>query len=256
MTKTIAIYKHELKYYFQSVTAYVAMGIFLLISGYFFYSIFRYYILLSYQVSRNPYIAENLNLTDGVLRPLFGNISIILLLLLPLLTMRLLAEEKKQGTFELLLTYPVRDSEAILGKFFAAVTTFAIMLACTLLYPLLLALFSNPEPGPIYSGYLGLFLMGCTFISIGTFFSSLTSNQLVAGVTAFGVGLFFLIIGWAVPFVGTRFAGLLGQFSLLQHFESFSKGVIDTQDISYYLFMTFFFLFLTLRSLESARWRS
>ena len=256
MNKTAAIYKHELKYYFQSVTAYVAMGIFLLISGYFFYSIFGYYNLLSFQAARNPYIAENLNLTDNLVRPLFGNISIILLLLLPLLTMRLLAEERKQGTFELLLTYPIRDSEAILGKFFAAVTTFAVMLACTLLYPLLLALFSAPERGPIISGYLGLFLMGCTFISIGVFFSSLTSNQLVAGVTAFGVGLFFLIVGWTVPFVGPRFAGLLGQFSLLQHFESFSKGVIDTQDVSYYLFMTVFFLFLTLRSLESTRWRS
>lgn len=256
MNKTIAIYKRELKYYFQSATAYVTIGIFLFISGYFFYSIFRYYNLLSFQASRNPSIAGNLNLTDGVLRPLFGNISIILLLLLPLLTMRLLAEEKKQGTFELLLTYPVRDSEAVVGKFLAAVTTFAVMLICTLLYPLLLAFFSDPEPGPIIAGYLGLFLMGCTFISIGTFFSSLTSNQLVAGVTAFGVGLFFLIIGWAVPFVGPKFAGLLGQFSLLQHFESFSKGVIDTQDVSYYIFMTFFFLFLTLRSLESTRWRS
>lgn len=256
MSKTIAIYKHELKYYFQSATAYVTMGIFLLISGYFFYSIFSYYNLLSFQALRNPYIAENLNLTDGILRPLFGNISIILLLLLPLLTMRLLAEEKKQGTFELLLTYPVRDCEAVAGKFLAAVTTFAAMLICTLPYPLLLALFSDPEPGPIISGYLGLFLMGCTFISIGTFFSSLTSNQLVAGVSAFGVGLFFLIIGWSVPFAGPRFAGLLGQLSLLQHFEGFSKGIVDTQDVSYYLFMTLFFLFLTLRSLESTRWRS
>ena len=256
MNKTIAIYKQELKYYFQSVTAYVTMGVFLLLSGYFFYSIFRYYNLLSFQASRNPYIAENLNLTDGILRPLFGNMSIILLLLLPLLTMRLFAEEKKQGTFELLLTYPVRDSEVVAGKFLATTTTFAAMLVCTLLYPLLLALFSDPEPGPIISGYLGLFLMGCTFISIGTFFSSLTSNQLVAGVNAFGVGLFFLIIGWSVPFVGPRFAGLLGQLSLLQHFEGFSKGIVDTQDVSYYLFMTLFFLFLTLRSLESTRWRS
>ncbi|HER44095.1 MAG TPA: ABC transporter permease, partial [Candidatus Eisenbacteria bacterium] len=191
-----------------------------------------------------------------VLRPLFGNISIVLLLLLPLLTMRLLAEEQKLGTFELLLTYPIRDADAVLGKFFAAVTVFAVMLVCTLLYPLLIALFGDPEPGPIFSGYLGLFLMGCTFISIGTFFSSLTSNQLVAGVSAFGVGLLFLIIGWAAPFVGPKFIGLLGQFSILQHYESFSKGVIDTQDISYYLFMTLFFLFLTLRSLESTRWRS
>lgn len=256
MSKMYAIYKHELKYYFQSVTAYVTMAIFLALSGYFFFSIFRFYNMLSFQASRNPYYAGSLNITDGILRPLFGNISIILLLVLPLLTMRLLAEEKKQGTFELLLTYPIRDFEAVGGKFFAAATAFAAMLGGTLLYPLLLSVLSNPEPGPIVSGYLGLFLVGCTFISIGIFFSSLTSNQLVAGVTAFGVALFFLIVGWAVPFAGPRFAGILAQFSLLQHFEGFSKGVIDTQDISYYLFLMLFFLFLTLRSLESTRWRS
>jgi ABC-2 type transport system permease protein len=256
MTKLYAIYKHELKYYFQSVTAYVTMGIFLALCGYFFFSIFRFYNMISFQAARNPYYAGSLNLTDGILRPLFGNISIILLLVLPLLTMRLLAEEKKQGTFELLLTYPVKDLEAIGGKFLAAVTIFAVMLFGTLLYPILLSILADPEPGPIFSGYIGLFLVGCSFIAIGIFFSSLTSNQLVAGVTAFGVALFFLIVGWAVPFAGPRFAGILTQFSLLKHFEGFSKGVIDTQDVSYYLFLTLFFLFLTLRSLESTHWRS
>ncbi len=256
MIKLLAIYKRELKYYFQSVTAYVAIGIFLAISGYFFFSLFRYYNLISFQASRNPYFAQSLNLTDGLLRPFFSNISIILLLVLPLLTMRLLAEEKKQGTFELLLTYPIRDLDAVGGKFLASLTTFAVMLAGTFICPLLIFVFANPEPGPIFTGYLGLFLVGCTFISIGTFFSSLTNNQLVAGVTSFGVALFFLIIGWAVPFVGPRFAEALGQFSLLQHFDGFSKGLIDTQDLSYYLLMTLFFLFLTLRSLESTRWRN
>ena len=256
MTKMLAIYRRELKYYFQSVTAYVAIGIFLAISGYFFFSLFRYYNLISFQAARNPNFAQSLNLTDGLLRPFFSNISIILLLVLPLLTMRLLAEEKKQGTFELLLTYPIRDLDAVGGKFLASVTTFAVLLIGTFICPLLIFLFANPEPGPIFTGYLGLFLVGCTFISIGTFFSSLTDNQLVAGVTSFGVALFFLIIGWAVPFVGPRFADALGQLSLLQHFDGFSKGLIDTQDVTYYLLMTSFFLFLTLRSLESTRWRN
>ncbi|RKZ07217.1 ABC transporter permease [bacterium] len=256
MNATLAIYRRELKSYFQSVTAYVTMGIFLALSGYFFYSIFRYYNYISYQTARNPYASQPLNLIDGVMRPLLGNISVILLLVLPLLTMKLLAEEKRQGTFELLLTYPLKDIEVVMGKFLASLTLFAVMLGFTLLYPILLAVFSNPEAGPIISGYLGLFLVGCTFISIGIFFSSLTSSQLVAGVATFGVSLFFLIIGWASPFVGPTLSKVLSQFSLLEHYDSFAKGVIDIQDITYYLFISIFFIFLTLKSLESSRWRS
>jgi len=252
----LSIYKRELKYYFNSVTAYVTMSIFLVLSGYFFYSIFRYYNYLSFQSARNPYIQSNLNLIDGVMRPLLGNISVVLLLVLPLLTMRLLAEEKRQGTFELLLTYPIKDSDAIAGKYLAALTVFTVLLGCTALYPIMLAIFSEPELGPILSGYLGLFLVGSTFIAMGIFFSSLTSSQLVAGVATFGVSLFFLIIGWAAPFVGPNFSKVIVQFSLLEHFDSFAKGVIDTQDISYYVFLTVFFIFLTLKSLESTRWRS
>lgn len=256
MTKFIVIYTRELKYYFRSVTAYVTMAIFLFLSGYFFHSIFKYYNFISYQAARNQYSPDTLNLVEGVMRPLLSNVSIIMLLVLPLLTMRLLSEEKKLGTFELLLTYPVSNVSAVLGKFFAALTTFTVMLAGTLIYPVLLAVFANPEPGPILTGYLGLFLIGCGFISMGTFFSSLTGNQLIAGVTTFGFALFFLVIGWSVPFVGPTFGKVLAQFSLLLHFDSFAKGIIDTQDITYYLFLTLFFLFLTVRSLESTRWRS
>jgi ABC-2 type transport system permease protein len=232
------------------------MGIFLVLSGYFFYNIFRYYNFLSYQASKNPDFAAGLNIIDGVMRPLLGNIGVVLLLVLPLLTMRLLAEEKKQGTFELLLTYPVRDIEVVTGKFLAALTTFIVMIGATVLYPLMLAIFTDPEPVPILVGYLGLFLVGCTFISMGAFFSSITSSQVVAGVATFGLALLFLIIGWAAPFVGTTFSKVLTQFSLLWHFDTFAKGVIDTQDVTYYLFLTIFFLFMTLKSLESSRWRS
>ncbi len=256
MSKIIAIYNKELKYYFQSVTAYVTITIFLFLSGYFFHSIFKYYNFLSYQAAKNQYFPDSLNLIEGVMRPLLNNISIVLLLVLPLLTMRLLSEEKKQGTFELLLSYPVSDLSVVLGKFGAALTTFTVMMGGTLVCPILLAAFSAPEAGPIAAGYLGLFLLGCTFIAMGTFFSSLTSSQLVAGVATFGVSLFFLIIGWAAPFAGDTAAKILSQFSLLLHFDSFSKGIIDTRDITYYLFLTIFFLFLTLKSLESTRWRS
>lgn len=255
MRKFAAIYTRELAYYFQSVTAYVVISIFLLISGYFFFSIFRYYNLISLQSLQADEMRGGLNLIDGVMRPLFGNISILILLLLPLLTMRLLAEERKQGTFELLLTFPVSEVAAVGGKFLAVLTVYTVMLACTFLYPVMLLIFAQPETGPILSGYLGLLLMGCSFIAIGIFFSSLTGNQIVAGVTTFGVSLIFLIIGWAVPFVGPRFAEVLAQISLLYHFESFSKGMINTLDVTYYLLLTIFFLFMTLRSLASTRWR-
>ncbi len=256
MRRLAAIYRKELQYYFQSATAYVVIGLFTLLSGYFFYSIFRYYNYLSYQASREPYLGAGLNLIDGVMRPLLGNVGIVLLFTLPLITMRLLAEERKQGTFELLLTYPVSDLEAIMGKYLAALTVFGVMLGATLVGPGLLAVYAKPEPGPILAGYLGLFLIGCTFIALGVFFSSLTSSQVVAGVATFGVALLMFVIGWASAFVGPTLAKVLAQFSLLDHFDSFSKGLINSQDITYYVFLTVFFLFLTLRSLESTHWRS
>lgn len=256
MQKFSAVYLREIRFYFRSVTAYVTISIFLALSGYFFYSIFRYYTFLSYQFIKSNTYSGSLNLMDGVIRPLMGNISIILLLVLPLLTMRLLAEEKKQGTFELLLTYPVSDFAVVMGKFISALTIYAMMLLGTLLYPLLLAVYSDPEILSIASCYIGLFLMGSSFLSMGIFFSSITDNQLVAGVATFGVALFFLIVGWAAPFADTSISKFLAQLSILLHFDSFSKGIIDSNDITYYLLLTFFFIFLTLRSLESTRWRS
>lgn len=256
MRKLGAIYRKELRYYFQSITAYVMIGLFLALSGYFFYSIFRYYNYLSFQAGRDPYLAGTLNLSDGVLRPLTGNMSVVLLFALPLLTMRLLAEEKRQGTFELLLTYPLSDFEAVMGKYFASLTVFAVMLAGTLLYPAMLMIYANPEPGPIVTSYLGLFLMGASFIAMGIFFSSITSSQIVAGAATFGVSLFFLIIGWTAPFVGPTFSKVLSQFSILEHFDTFAKGIINLQDVTYYVFLSVFFLFMTLRSLESTHGRS
>jgi len=256
MGKLAAIYRKELEHYFQSIIAYVVIGSFLALSGYFFFSVFRYYNYLSYQAGREQHLAKSLNLIDGVMRPLMGNMSVVLLFVLPLLTMRLLAEEKRQGTFELLLTYPLSDLAAVMGKYLAALTVFAVMIAGTLLYPAMLAIFANPEPGPVVTSYVGLFLMGTSFIAIGIFFSSLTSSQIVAGAATFGVSLFFLVIGWASPFAGPTLSKVIAQFSLFGHYDSFSKGILNLHDVTYYVFLTAFFLFMTLRSLESSHWRS
>jgi len=252
----VAIYRRELMYYFNSAMAYAVMTVFVLLAGYFFYNLLGYFNLASIQTMQNPAGARGLNLTDAVLRPLFGNISIILILILPLLTMRLFAEERKSGTAELLFTYPISDWDAILGKYLAALTVYVCMLALTVLYPLLLYKYASPETGPILTGYLGLFLIGAAYVAMGLFFSSLTENQLVAGVATFGCGLLFLIATWLTPFVSAAAATVLEQISILEHFDGLTRGVLDSNDVVFYLSFTAFFLFLSSRVLDSNRWRS
>jgi ABC-2 type transport system permease protein len=256
VSKVIALYRRELSYYFQSPVAYAVITLFLLLCGYFFYNLLGYFNLESMQVMQNPMQARMLSLTASVLAPLFGNMSSVLLLMLPLLTMRLFAEERRSGSSELLFTYPVSDVQVIMGKFLAAVTVHAVMLAMTLPFPALLYYFASPETGAIFSGYLGLFLMGVSFIAMGIFFSALSDSQLVAGALTFGCALLFLVIGWISPFVGSATAAVLSQLSMVKHLDAMARGVIDTNDLLFYLNLTVFFLFLCARVLDSSRWRS
>jgi ABC-2 type transport system permease protein len=248
------IFKKEIRLYFASPVAYVVLTIFLLIAGYFFYSIFAFFTLASMQSAMNPQMGRDLNVTDGVMRPLFSNVSVILLLLMPIITMRLFSEERKSGTIELLLTYPVRDGAVLAGKYLAALTLYAVMLALTVLYPGLVAYFARLELGPLLSGYLGLLLMGAMFLAIGVLASSLTENQIVAAISTFGVLLIFWVIGWSAENAGGGFGRVLSHLSILEHFDSFAKGAIDTRDVIYYLDFTGLSLFLTLLSLRARRW--
>ena len=250
-----AVFKKEMRLYFVSPIAYVVLAIFALIAGWFFYNVFAYYTLISMQAAMNPMMARDLSVTEGVLRPLFQNISVILLFLLPLLTMRLFAEEKKSGTIELLLTYPVRDGEVLVGKYLAALGVYLGMLTLTLVYPALVAWATQLEWGPLVTGYLGLVLEGAVFLAVGILISSLTENQIVAGVATFGTLLILWVIGWAADSAGGAMGRVLSHVSITEHFDSFAKGVIDTKDVIYYLDVTILSLFLTLRSLESKRWR-
>ncbi len=249
------VFKKEMRLYFTSPVAWVVLTIFLVIAGYFFYSIFAFFTLASMQSAMNPGMARELNVTESVMRPLFSNVSVILLLLVPLLTMRLIAEERRSGTIELLLTYPIRDGAILLGKYLAAFALYAIMLALTLVYPGMVAYFARVELGPLLTGYLGLLLMGAAFLAVGLFASSLTENQIVASITTFGVLLIFWVIGWSADYAGGTIGKILTHLSLLEHFDSFGKGVLDTKDILYYVDFTIVALFLTLRSLEARRWR-
>ncbi len=249
------IFKKEMRLYFTSPVAYVVMTIFLLIGGYFFYNIFAFFTLASMQSAMNPAMARDMNVTDSVMRPLFSNISVILLLLMPLITMRLFAEERRSGTIELLLTYPVRDGAVLIGKYLAALALYTLMLALTLLYPAIVVYFARLEWGPLVTGYVGLLLMGATFIAVGVFASSLTENQIVASITTFGILLILWIIGWSADYVGGPWGKVLQHLSILEHNDNFAKGVLDTKDVAYYLNFVALGLFLTLRSLEARRWK-
>ncbi len=249
------VFKKEMRLYFTSPVAYVVFTFFLLIVGYFFYSIFAFYNLTSMQAAMNPAFGRDLNIADAVLRPLFSNTGIILLFFMPMLTMRLFAEEKRSGTIELLLTFPVRDGEVLLGKYAAAMGLFVMLLGFTTLYAAIVGYFARLEWGPLLSGYLGLVLLGGTFLAVGVLISSLTENQIVAGFSTFGVLLGFWVIGWSADLVGGNWRALFQYLSILEHLDNFGKGVIDTKDVAYYLSAIALSLFLTLRSLESKRWR-
>ena len=241
---TLAILKRELKSYFTSFIAYVVIAVFLVISGYFFYTNLVMFVM---------WVGSDVKL--GLWQFTFQDIRFIMLLLLPLLTMRLFAEEKKLGTIELLFTNPLRDSEILLGKYAACLTVFLVMIILTLLYPVLLAVVFSVEIGPLAAGYVGLFLLGASFIACGIFISSLTENQVVAAIGTIGVLVFFWFIDWNEGIAGEKAIVILHQFSLFEHFFNFTRGVIDTKDVVYYLSLIGFFLFLTMRSLESRKWR-
>lgn len=251
----LPVFKKELRLFFGSAVAYVVFTFFLLISGWFFSQIFLFYSDASMRSFMQPQFGQNLNVTENVMRPLFTNMGVVLLFFMPMLTMRLFAEEKKSGTMELLLSYPVRDGEILAGKFLAAAALYVLLLALTLLYPGLVAYFTRVEWGPILTGYLGLVLLGGTFLAVGLLISSLTENQIVAGFGTFGVLLLFWVIGWGAESATGNLRTVLQYLSVTEHIDGFSRGLIDTKDLVYYGSAIVLALFLSLRSLESKRWR-
>ena len=251
----LPVFRKEMRLYFGSPVAYVVFTFFLLISGWFFSQIFLFYSDASMRSFMQPQFGQNLNITENVMRPLFTNMGVVLLFFIPMLTMRLFAEEKKSGTMELLLTYPVRDGEILVGKFLAAAALYVVLLALTLVYPALVAYFTRVEWGPILTGYLGLVLMGGTFLAVGLLVSSLTENQIVAGFGTFGILLLFWVIGWGAEFAGGTLRTVLQYLSVTEHIDTFSRGLIDTKDVVYHGSAIALALFLSLRSLESKRWR-
>jgi ABC-2 type transport system permease protein len=174
---------------------------------------------------------------------------------MPIITMRTYSEEKRSGTIELLLTSPLTDVQIILGKFFGAMGLYAAMLAVTVLYVSILFFLGNPEWKPVLAGYLGLLLMGGCFIAVGLLVSSLTKNQIVAGIATFAVFLFLWVINWIGESAGPTAREIVTYLSITEHFSDFARGVIDTKHVVYYVSFITFGLFLTAKSVDSERWR-
>ncbi len=255
MRNILAIAGKELRAYFSSPIAYVVIGFYALLYGYFFVALLAYFERQSLQMGAMEMGPQTLNINQMLIRPLFLNASVIVLFVLPMITMRTYAEEKRSGTIELLLTSPVTDWEIILGKFFGAMTLYASMLAVTLIHLGVLFWFGNPEWRPVAAAYAGLLLLGGCFVSLGLLISSLTKNQIVAGMVTFAVFLMLWVINWLGSFSGPTAQEVLNYLSITEHFDDFTKGVIDTKHLVYYLSFIGFGLFLTARSVDSERWR-
>jgi ABC-2 type transport system permease protein len=253
------ILRKELRSYFVSPVAYLLLGMFAFVFGWFFWVILRSFVEWGMASQMRGQMMP-MNLNEEMLRPLLGNAGVIGLFLIPMITMRLFAEEKRSGTIELLTTSPIRDVEVIIGKWLAAVTLYIGMLLLTALDLAFVFRYGHPDWKPLLIGYLGLILQAGALLSIGTFVSTLTRNQIVAGAATFGICLMFWVVGWVSVSGGgyssDTWAQVLSYLSIVSHNESFSKGLLSLKDAIYYGTLIFLGLFLTARSMESLRWRS
>jgi gliding motility-associated transport system permease protein len=245
----------ELRTYFVSPIAYILFIMFALIFGWFFWNMVGAFVFYS-MASQMRGEMFPMNINEQIVRQLLGNMNVIGLFFIPLMTMRLFAEEKRNGTIELLATSPIRDGEVILGKWLASVILYAAMLLLTALNFIYLFKYGNPDWKPIVVGYVGMMLQAAAMLAIGTFISTLTKNQIIAGAATFGVCLLIFVLGWVGGYESSTWAQVLTYMSVTTHMESFAKGVLDSKDTVYYLTVIFLGLFLTARSLESLRWRS
>jgi ABC-2 type transport system permease protein len=253
MRNILAIANKELRSYFASPIAYIILGFFSLLFGWFYVTILNWFVRQGMQM--NQFGPQSMNINQQMIRLLLQNVTVLLLFVLPMITMRTYSEEKRSGTIELLLTSPLTDFEIIMGKFLGALALYAVMLAVTMIHIGLLFVYGRPEWKPIVTAYVGLLLMGGCFISVGLFISSLTKNQIVAVMATFAVFLFLWVINWIGSFSGPAVERITSYLSIIEHFDDFAKGVIDTTHVIYYLSFMTFGLFLTAKSVDSERWR-
>ncbi len=264
MRNTLAIAGKDVRVYLTTWTSYILFGAFMLVTAFFFQELVEQYQSYSQQYLANQaaYMLEQMNLTDMVLGNVFRNVAVFFLFMLPIMTMRLMAEEKRGKTLELLMTAPVRPIEIVLGKYLAALVMMGIMLLLTLVFPLLLHIYGGTQGGEsaldwstVWVSYLGMFLLGAAFASIGVFASSVTESQIVAVIVSFSVLMMFFVIGFAARGQEGFWQQLFEYASITTHLEDFIKGVLKVSGLVYYTSVAFLGLFLTYRVVEAQRWR-
>ncbi len=257
MSNIWALAYKELRAYFLSPIGYVVLAGFLLITGFMFWNMLAQFsrFVAIYSSMQRPDMMQQMNLNDMVITPLLGNVTVVFILIMPLVTMRLFAEERARGTDELLLTSPISTLEITFGKFLGAACFLFVLLGLFFIYPLVLIYFGDPELPRIFTGYLGLLLIGLSAIALGLFTSTLTDSQIVAGVLAGGLLLMLLLISWPADAVGEPFGAVLRYLSITEHSSDLNRGLVKAEDIIYYLSLIAIGLFLSQRSLESLRWR-
>ena len=256
MSNILAVANKELRSYFGSPIACAVLGFFALVFGFMFWVFLRGFIEQSARMGGGMGMGmQPVNVNQMMVRPLVMQISVIVLFLLPMVTMRTYSEEKRSGTIELLLTSPITDFQIIMGKFLGAMALYGVMLLVSLIHIGVLFAFGNPEWKPVITFYLGLLLLGGCFVSLGLFISSLTKNQIVAGMVTFAVFLLLWIVTWVGSAWGPTAETITQRLSIIDPLDDFGKGVLDTKHLVYYLSFIAFGLFLTAKSVDSERWR-
>ena len=260
MKQTFAIFQREFKSFFYSPVAYVILAIFTALTGVFFYlylsSLVEASIMDAIRAQQYRMAQQKLNVNLMLIRPYFWNIALISLFTLPTITMRLYSEEKRLGTVELLYTTPITPTQIVLGKFFAGLAFYIVLLLPTMFFQSLLFIYGDPEFMPVLSGYIGLILLGSAFITAGLFISTTTENQIIAALGGFALSLLLWVVGWGANFVGPTLKPVLNYISIINHFEDFAQGVIDSSHIAYYILFSILGLYLSLKTIESVKWRA
>ena len=257
MGKILAIAKRDVSAWLGTFSFYFLLALFFGVTGYFFWSNVSYFSLVSFQAATNPAAeVRGLNLIEGVFSPFVLNMCVLLLLLIPLFTMRSFSEEKRLGTFELLATYPVSDIQIVLGKFLSLLILLLFFILPTLSYFYLAQVVgAHFELSSLLSGYLGLFLAGMSFVALGMWMSSLTEHQAVSAGIGFVILLFFWVVGWIAQWASPLMGSFFRELSLVDHLQDFTRGIIDTKHLAYFIFFIGFFLFSTLSALEVRAWK-
>jgi len=258
MRYILAVAGKELRAYFHSPIAYLVMTVYSALCGFFFFSFTATYVVQTFRMQAGGGMgAPAMSLNEYIVRPLLeGVLTVVLLLLIPLITMRLYAEEKRSGTIELLLTSPLTDLQIILGKFLGALPLYGVLILLTALYVALLFHYGNPNAKPMVAAALGLLLYGGALLALGMWISTFTKNQIIAGSVGMAVFLLLFVLDWASAYSNSAAGRVLSYIALTTHFDNFAKGVIDLSDVVYYVSVIVLGLFLTGRSVDALKGRT